>query len=147
MLGASTVQNGIVFYPGSTLVRAYNAANGDVLWSNTYGGFGAPEIFASGNRLFVCSSDGLIQCLNAADGQTIWEIDPEENVSGISPVVVGDVLFHSQIGFEQNKIVARNANTGMVIWEKSLDESCRSPFLILDDNGNAFYSTQSGMQP
>lgn len=61
-----------------------------------------------------------------------------------STLVADGVLFR-QDGSAPYSLVARNANTGALIWTSEVATHLNSVVVMVDDEGTAHYSTVSGM--
>jgi outer membrane protein assembly factor BamB len=96
-------------------LRCLESRTGKLLWTFQYGSdfedlYGydngprcSPVV--DGDRVYIFGAEGMLHCLNAADGNVIWKIDTAERFGviqnffgvGSTPVVEGDLLI-AQIG-------------------------------------------------
>ena len=102
--GGASIANGRVYVAnrigGSGTLGLYclNETTGEVIWYNPIGGSGGVSTPAiSGDRLFVGSLTGDLTCVNASDGDTIWNraIEPKPLYWGVGscPLLYGDAVF------------------------------------------------------
>lgn len=80
------------------------------------------------NRVYLIGNGGMMMCLDASSGQTIWK----HPVGGIrSPAVSGDYLFMIS---NLNELLCMNRHTGGIVWVRQLprydDESKRTKPVI-----------------
>jgi hypothetical protein len=114
-------------------VVALDADSGETIWEHRYGwpydpggmypGPRATPSWADG-RLYVAAPDGLIVCLDAADGREIWSVNVNQKFGGrgtefgysCSPLVEdGKVIV--PVGGPFASVVALNAATGATAWK------------------------------
>jgi outer membrane protein assembly factor BamB len=119
-------------------VVALNKADGKVAWSKTLtneppkhgyeGSRCTPTI--DGDRLYVVTSNGLIVCLKAENGDIVWQKDFKKDFDGKmmsgwgfseSPLVDGEWVLCTP-GGQNAMIVALNKMTGDVIWRSAMPE-------------------------
>lgn len=146
-VASPVVSAGKVFYldhqDGKEVVHAASAADGAVLWSvplddvhkdsqSTPGPRCTPVV--DGDRLYVQSCRGELQCLNTADGKIIWRINYVKDFGATfigekgkaegatrhgntgSPLVDGDHLI-AEVGGPNASVVCFDKKTGTVIWK------------------------------
>ncbi len=114
------------------LVTCYHADTGEPVWSN-----GIKEKFEdgmglgpratptySGGRLYTQGGTGIMQCLDAATGETLWKRDlrkdaltevPEWGFSA-SPLVVEGLVIVFTAGEEGKGVIAYDCSTGEPAW-------------------------------
>lgn len=114
------------------LVTCYEAATGADVWVNRTAaqfkddmGLGprATPTFCDG-RLYTQGCTGVLQCLDAATGNTVWKRDlskdAETRVPGYgfssSPLIAGELVIEFSCGGEGKSAVAYNRATGDVAW-------------------------------
>lgn len=122
------------------IVRAYNARNGQVLWTRPYGVQGYTKkpcgIAVSGNRVIVTGYSGLspggsslvgmVRAYNARNGHLLWDVvddsyTPDDYkalaVSGDQVFVVGE----SSTNYLDWAVKVYNLGTGALLWSDSYD--------------------------
>jgi outer membrane protein assembly factor BamB len=114
------------------LVTCYRAATGEEVWENRTEtrfedamGLGprATPSFADG-KLYTEGGTGILQCLDASTGTTVWKRDlvkdAERGVPGwgfvSSPLVVGELVVQFSAGGEGKSVLAYNRASGEVVW-------------------------------
>ena len=114
-------------------VIAYAADTGDILWINevtsrfteVIGGPGprATPTYHEG-KLYTQGADGVMQCIDAATGESIWERNLSEDTPAkapqwgfsASPLVVGDLVITYAGAGEGKSIVAYQREDGEIAW-------------------------------
>lgn len=145
LLGSPTADGTKVYIQSSYNVTALNLSNGDIAWQTTGEQLFGPDIELSGNRVYSFNAsgiEGVLRSQNTSNGDTDWEESVE--TIAFSILVVDGVLFH-QDGSAPYSLVARNANTGALIWTSEVATHLNSVVVMVDDEGTAHYSTVSGM--
>lgn len=115
------------------VVRAINLADGRDVWQfaypdpgrENYGYARATPTFAEG-RLYVFSRNGVLRCLDAANGTEMWARDVHRDFGGTrptwlysgSPVVDGDRVVVTIGG--RHGVVVLNRDTGANVWAAGL---------------------------
>jgi hypothetical protein len=124
------------------LVTCYEAATGADVWANrteaTFKddmGLGprATPTFCEG-KLYTQGCTGVLQCLDAATGNTIWKRDltkdAEARVPGYgfssSPLIVGELVIEFTSGKEGKSALAYDRATGNVAWRAGHDSDAYS---------------------
>ncbi len=118
VFSSAAVLNGVVYVGGGSVVYAFNASNGAVLWQYSNGGTqpieSSPAV--ANGIVFIGSSDtprgGYITALNASTGALVWSYNVRGAVAS-SPAVVNDVVY---VG-NPPSLYAFNATTGAVLWD------------------------------
>lgn len=138
------------------MLVAVDASGGDVLWTAAIskpnlkhgyeGSRSTPTI--DGKRLYVVSSDGVISCLNTADGELVWRREFTQwngrMMSGWgyseSPLVDGDLVICTPGGPEA-MVVALDKASGEQVWAAAMapgkDQSDASGKALKDGAGYA----------
>ena len=83
----------------------------------------ATPAFSKG-RLYTQGVTGLLQCLDAATGETLWQRDLKADANrGVpaygfssSPLVIGDLVVVFTSGRENKSVIAYNRATGDIVW-------------------------------
>lgn len=152
---------------------ALDAKSGDELWAVPFGhsdyghdggNAGAPDNkggdgprstpSTDGERVYVYDAHLVLTCLNAADGEVIWQRDIVKEFSGrnikwlnaTSPLLVNDVVYVGGGGAGET-FLAFNKLTGDVIW-KSGDEMithATPSITTLNGTKQVVYFVQSGL--
>ncbi|ANB91703.1 hypothetical protein MOVS_06620 [Moraxella ovis] len=87
------------------------------------------QVAQTGEGLIAASRDGIVALLNGK--QTVWSVDLKEAItSGVSSNQSGSVAI---VGTRSGKVVAINAQTGAIVWEKALPTSSPTPALITNN--------------
>lgn len=108
-------------------LTAFNAANGNVLWSYASNNpsviFKATPVFYDG-LVFACTvnySDGEIHGVNANSGTKVWSVKSFVELDN-RPLIVDDKLIVPTTK-SFHELTVYNAKTGSVVWSKILDNS------------------------
>jgi alcohol dehydrogenase (cytochrome c) len=103
------------------------------VWSMTDGGWSEPAPIVRDGVLYLNNSTNVIQALDAATGELIWE-------NRVGPLVAnkatrGIAMYEDKIFIATTdaRLVALNAKTGQIVWEK-----------IIGDRTNGGYEAPSG---
>jgi alcohol dehydrogenase (cytochrome c) len=103
------------------------------VWSMTEGGWSEPAPIVRDGVLYLNNMANVIQALDAATGELIWE-------NRVGPLVAasttrGVAIFEDKIFIATNdaRLVALNAKTGQIVWEK-----------IIGDRTDGSYTAPSG---
>lgn len=105
--------SGIVYYANTAgVVKALDAASGELLWSYVTMGkiFSTPAI--SDGRLVVGSSDSYIYCLDAGSGKLLWKVKANKSVLA-SPAIHKGIVY---IGSSDGIFRAIELKSGKVVW-------------------------------
>lgn len=145
-------------------VDCLNAKTGDPVWHFDYAtayvddfsfddGPRAVPTIADG-KIYTLGADGVLHCLNFADGKKIWRVDTRKDFSAgkgffglvCAPLVVGKVVMVS-IGGEGAGIVGFDKDTGKVLWKATSDEAGYSSPVAATIQGQqyAFFFTRAGL--
>ncbi|HEY1066009.1 MAG TPA: PQQ-binding-like beta-propeller repeat protein [Pirellulales bacterium] len=144
-----------------------NAETGAELWtfeyptdySDQYGYDGGPRCcpVIDGERLYLYGPEGLLHCLQTADGKVIWKVDTRADFNivqnffgvGSTPVVYRDLLItmvggspkgdenkpFASVGNTGTAIVAFNKFTGAVVYKTGDDLASYASPLIVQQGG------------
>jgi outer membrane protein assembly factor BamB len=85
---------GVVFVGSdhATMMAIETGGDGKVLWKYEEDLPDASSPVATGKHLFMCSSGGVITCLDVKTGAKVWSKDFDEGFYG-SPIVVDDRVY------------------------------------------------------
>lgn len=114
------------------LVTCYRAATGENVWVNRVDAFHedsmgsgprATPLF-NGGRLYTQGATGVLQCLDAATGRTIWRRDLKAEMGirmpnwgfSASPLVMGDLIIVGAGENEEKSLIAFHSETGEMMW-------------------------------
>jgi outer membrane protein assembly factor BamB len=157
-LASPVVAEGKVFYldahEGKEVVHAIDAANAKTLWSVTLDdtfsdaqGPSGPRCtpVVDGERIYVQSSKGELQCLRVSDGKLVWRVNFTNDFSAIfigekgatpgaarhgntaTPLVHGNHLIAKVGGTDGESVVCFDKFTGKVIWKSQDDMAGYAP--------------------
>jgi len=120
------------------VVRAFNLVTGKQTWEFSYPdtkenvhGFSRGTPAFDNGKLYTCSRNGVLNCLNAADGKKTWSRDLVTELKGVppkwmmaaSPLIDGDRVLVSAGGATAT-IVALNKATGEIIFNAGNGDAC-----------------------
>lgn len=87
------------------------------------------QVAQTGEGLIAASRGGIVSLLNGK--QTVWSVDLKEAItSGVASNQSGSVAI---LGARSGKVVAINAQTGAIVWEKALPTSSPTPALVTNN--------------
>jgi len=136
-------------------VEALSAADGSNVWTVQLGGVGNPAQtpnfpaarstpILDGAFLYALSSDGVLVCLNSADGKEIWRKSLRADFGGNpgqwayaeSPLIDGDALVCAPGGNDAT-VLALNKKTGEPLWKAPFagEQSCYASTVLLETGG------------
>jgi outer membrane protein assembly factor BamB len=121
-------------------VVCYRLSDGLVAWvhsddANFGSSLGGPGPRATptiaGGRVYTVGATGLLNCLDGATGERIWQVDiladnGAENIShGVcgSPLVVDDLVIVSPTGQDGPCLAAYDRNSGKRVWRAGTDQA------------------------
>ncbi len=119
--------------PAGEFAAAFNVADGKSLWKTRLGDLLENDSYGDGPRatpavdsgkVYALSGKGVLHCLDAADGHSLWSCDllakfgggPPEYGFAASPVVMGDMLVVDSGARKGKTLVAFDKATGNVLW-------------------------------
>lgn len=120
--GGLAIDGGRLFaVSGYGIVAAIDPATGKRIWEKNIGSPVRTSPTASGDRVFVISTQGNLHCFNGADGTEMWEFHnlPQTAMllNNSSPAVDGDVVVAP---FTTGEITAVRISDGKTLWSDSL---------------------------
>ena len=151
------VRNDVVYIfhrsGGSETVEARTATNGKIIWSEKFpcayrGGYSSdtgPRCVpvVTDNHVYVFGIEGVLRCLNLADGREVWSRHTAKEFSspegyfgkGSTPVLFDGKLIVNVGGRSNAAIVAFSADDGTTIWQTFSDAASYSSPVVADVNG------------
>ncbi|HEX6731751.1 MAG TPA: PQQ-binding-like beta-propeller repeat protein, partial [Pyrinomonadaceae bacterium] len=126
--------------PGTTLY-ALDGTNGATVWSYALGGsfFWSAACYESG-RVFAVNGDGLLRAFDGAAGNLIWSVQlPGQYSFSAPPTVSQGVVYVSGAG-SGGTVYAVNADSGAVLWTKSVMNGDKSSPAVTSDGVYVSYS-------
>ena len=142
-----TTNNGILFQKSENFLNALNMDNGNIVWqldnvSDLYS-----QVEAANGRLYAFMGNTEetlgIRCYNYQNGELVWE-KPWLNRPN-DYIVANGVIYHSGESRPET-MVARDANTGQVLWISNVQGDLTAAPVLVDQNGDVHYSAGSGMR-
>lgn len=105
---------------GPDFLRAFNAATGELLWSQKVGLLGSSSPLVFDGIVYVGDNGGTFWAFNASSGAVLWTYKPTSTAGpgklkwfGSSPTVSGDTVYVGS--FDQN-VYALDARKGHLRW-------------------------------
>jgi outer membrane protein assembly factor BamB len=114
----------------SNRIFAVDAETGEELWRSDEKAY-AP--IADGQRVYASGSYGGFYALDAATGDTEWELDADETPAHHPVAVTSDTVYTGSVKGGSSEIGAINVETGEVRWVLDLGLSTNTPPAIADD--------------
>jgi outer membrane protein assembly factor BamB len=138
------------FYSNDKKINCLDSENGNLLWEHkTNGIVNSSPIISEGKLYFETElfglkegtgnsiSYGMLHCLNAENGEIIWEYKTSD-VIGSSPLIFNDKIYfgiHNANG--EGGLFCLNAIKGEKVWVKSIERGVYSSPIIL--NGKLYF--------
>ena len=121
--GGPVVADGKVFTIDTNgVVRAFNASNGQVLWSARFGDAGdnSSSLYGGGvgfegGRVYATNGLGYVAALDAGTGAAVWTVRPGGALRGEPSIGGGNVYVMSQ----DNQIYSLKASDGSTNWSNA----------------------------
>lgn len=132
-------------------VLAFDAANGELLWSESYvrpkyfsvlgtGPRATPTV--AGNHLYTLGINGLLSAYDVANGKRLWQVNLYEHFKAelpryavcCSPLVIGNRVIVS-VGGKGQCVVALHSETGAVEWQ-ALDDAASTSSAVVFAGGD-----------
>ncbi len=147
------------------LISAYSVADGKPVWTNqtesrfeaSMGGIGprATPTYRD-KQLYTLGASGLVQCLDAATGNMVWQFDLVKELGvplpqwgfASSPLVLKETAIVFAGGGEENAMVALDRMSGKVVWSIGFgSHGYSSPQLsVIDGVAQVLMSSNRGVQ-
>jgi len=133
---------------GSEVLEAFDRKTGASKWQNReatnyrddFGFDPGPRAVpcVQGNRIYAMGAEGLIRCVDANQGKTIWKVASKDEFGArkgffgmaCSPLVAGDNVIVNIGGESGAGVVAFEAATGTLRWKSRSDEASYSSPVI-----------------
>jgi outer membrane protein assembly factor BamB len=144
-------------------IRAFDANSGKTLWRTAYqrGNFSSPygngpraTPAVAGGKLYAHGISGILTCLDAANGNQLWQRDTWKEFQAPHPFfgascspLVDDKHVFLNVGGKGAGVVAFDKNSGEVLW-KSLDDRASYSSPIVFGKGSdrqLVFLTQAGL--
>ncbi|MCX7115350.1 MAG: outer membrane protein assembly factor BamB [Gammaproteobacteria bacterium] len=112
----------VIFGTRASSLVALNQHDGHVIWEKKLSGEALAKPVISSGRVFVKTIDGTVFAFSIKDGKRVWRMQhgaPELILKeSSSPVMGSNHLL--VVGFPDGKLVALDAQSGQILWEKSI---------------------------
>ena len=106
---------------GYGIVAAIDPATGKKIWEKSLGSPIRSSPTASGDKVFVVSSQGRFFCLNGADGSELWAVrglpQAASLINNASPAVDGETVI---VPYSSGDLVALKVRDGSALWTENL---------------------------
>jgi outer membrane protein assembly factor BamB len=126
-----TFHNGFLYIAaeiGKEGLSAYDIYKGETVWRQK-GYMSVSSPIVSQDRVFHGALNGAVICLNAADGQKIWESATGDKITSSLAFKDNNLIAASQNGIIRNY----NASSGTTNWSLELNEGVFTHPLIVDN--------------
>ena len=133
-----TVRNATSY---GTMLYALDQANGATVWSYALGGtyYWSGTCYENG-RVFAVNFDGLLRAFDGATGNLIWQVQlPNQYSFTAPPTVYQGVIYVSGAG-SGGTVYAVNADSGAVLWTKSVMNGDKSSPAVTSEGVYVSYS-------
>jgi len=155
-----TISQGRAYFQGTSKLRCFDIATGDLIWETNYGPWNqGGKFFAAGSIVFTASEEimvikygsGLL-ALNALTGEELWDKNDDDirNVSSFFMTMYNDIVFFTHPGnglSYSGPLWAIRASDGEEIWMKSTDFTTTGDFngpVLIDEERLLFYTRHEG---
>ena len=155
-----TISQGRAYFQGTSKLRCFDIATGDLIWETNYGPWNqGGKFFGLGDIVFTASEDILVVkyhegllALNAATGAEIWDKNDDDihNTSSFTMTMYNDIVFFTHVGnglTYNGPLWAIRASDGEEIWMKSTDFATTGSFsgpVLIDEERKVFYTRHEG---
>src|SRR5688500_2652831 len=132
-----TVQNP----SGGTTLHALDSASGTTIWSFALGGsFSWSAACYENGRVFAVNRGGLLRAFDGATGAVIWNVQLPNQFFFTAPPSVRDGVIYLSGSGSGGTLYAVNANSGALIWTRSVINGDRSSPAVTGDGVYVSYA-------
>jgi outer membrane protein assembly factor BamB len=127
--GFPLLYKNLVFVNGVSWISCSDLDNGSLIWKNTTlqgGSFIFAGLLIINDKIYANSDDGQLFCLNAMNGQLIWQIRSSGSSTALS-YLNGVVYF---VGGGDGKLHAVDAETGEYLWKIESPDKAKNKWAI-----------------
>lgn len=120
--GGLAIADGKLFVTSAFgMLWALDLRSGAEIWSKRFDAPLTAPPTISGNHVYVVATDSTAWAIEAATGQTDWQLtgapSPSSMVGGAAPAIAGDlVLFPTSAG----ELIAARRDTGQIVWRRAV---------------------------
>ncbi len=155
-----TISQGRAYFQGTSKLRCFDIASGDLVWETNYGPWNqGGKFFGLGGIVFTASEDILVVkyhegllALNAKTGEELWDKNDDDihNTSSFSMTMYNDIVFFTHVGnglTYNGPLWAIRASDGEEIWMKSTDFATTGSFsgpVLIDEERLLFFTRHEG---
>jgi outer membrane protein assembly factor BamB len=142
--------NGKAYFPLiSNKLEVLDANTGQLLWEHVTEGDYINNVAVANGKLYVTGgSEAKLYCIDAANGNKIWEFQAAGPLDYYNPIIAGDKVYFSSAaasyegfplpGTYEGYVYCVNANTGALIWKYLTPETCVNVWIA---DGNLYSPT------
>jgi outer membrane protein assembly factor BamB len=130
------IAEGRAYFPLETnKLEVLDANTGDFLWEHVTEGDYLNNVAVSNGKLYVAGgSEAKLYCLDAANGNKIWEFQAAGPLDYYNPIIAGDKVYFSSAaapyegfplaGTYAGYMYCVNADTGAFVWKYLTPQTC-----------------------
>ncbi|MCA1578712.1 MAG: PQQ-binding-like beta-propeller repeat protein [Acidobacteria bacterium] len=112
---------------GGTTLHALDSASGATIWSFAFGGsFPWSAACYENGRVFAVNGSGLLRAFDGATGAVLWSLQLSNQFLFSAPPTVREGIIYTSGAGSGGTLYAVNANTGTLIWTRSVMNGDRS---------------------
>ena len=133
-----TVRNASAY---GTMLYALDGTTGATVWSYALGGtYYWSGICYENGRVFAVNFDGLLRAFDGATGTVIWSVQLPGQYSFTAPPTVSQGVVYVSGAGSGGTVYAVNADSGAVLWTKSVMNGDKSSPAVMSDGVYVSYS-------
>lgn len=139
MFQAGPTHSGVTTDPGPD--------DATLLWSTTTEAAINGQAAVVGDRIYFVNEQGVLYCLNKADGAVLWAESGHGRSNDACPAILNnDNKIYIGHGPNDDGVFCRQASNGELLWEKEHYGNVPGPVTVVNDNGTnkVFYCTDAG---